>query len=77
MDSRILQVVLTLAVVGSLAMVAGSIVTSQNSDWEGNELAGWRMSQAQRKAEHVPPPGGMEQPAPDPNVPPLVPPPAP
>jgi hypothetical protein len=70
---RILQVVLTLAIVGSLALVAGALVTGQSDEWNSREISGWRQSQADRRAI---PPNDMEAPkAPsDIQLPPIVPP---
>ena len=58
---RILQTVLTLAVIGSLALVAGAIVTDDNSDWSSTQVASWRDA-PQRRAN---PPAEVAPPAPD------------
>jgi hypothetical protein len=57
---RILQTVLTLAVIGSLALVAGAIVTG-DSDWDSTQVASWRDA-PQRRAN---PPAEVAPPAPD------------
>ena len=56
---RILQTVLTLAVIGSLALVAGAIVTGENSEWNSTQVASWRdapQRRAHAPAERVVPP---------------------
>jgi hypothetical protein len=70
---RILQMVLTLAIVGSLALVAGAIVTGQSDEWNSREMAGWRQSQGDRR---IVPPNDVTAPkAPsDIQLPPIVPP---
>ena len=69
---RILQMVLTLAIVGSLALVAGAIVTGQSDEWDARDMAGWRQSPAGR----IVPPNDVNAPkAPsDVRLPPIVPP---
>ena len=69
---RILQVVLTLAIVGSLALVAGAIVTGQSEEWD-SQIAGWRQSQIDKRPV---PPNDVNPPrAPsDVQLPPIVPP---
>ncbi len=58
---RILQTVLTLAVIGSLALVAGAIVTGEDSEWNSTQVASWRDA-PQRRAN---PPAEVAPPAPD------------
>ena len=61
---KILQTVLTLAVIGSLALVAGAIVTGGDSEWDSTQqVASWREA-AQRRGNQ-PPGEPVVPPAPD------------
>ena len=60
---KILQTVLTLAVIGSLALVAGAIVTGEDSEWNSNQqVASWREAP---KGRANPPAEPVVPPAPD------------
>ena len=73
---RILQTVLTLAVIGSLALVAGAIVTGENSDWDSTQVASWRDAPQRRSnppAEQVVPPAPDTAAQPESASPPVAP----
>jgi hypothetical protein len=72
---RILQTVLTLAVIGSLALVAGAIVTGNDSEWDSTQVASWRAQQqrANPPAERVVPPAPDTAAQPESASPPVAP----
>lgn len=58
---RILQMVLTPAVIGSLALVAGAIVTGESSEWQSTQIAGWRGAHGDRTNPQAPPPASAPE----------------